>query len=211
MTNEETIRSLGKVLPEDYAGRRDAAHVAVIAVTAPVSILPGTKVDKDGWATDHDKLVGVVDPFLGGRVKKGETFWIYMFPGTVGGLRHSWSHPAWADSPDGPQDASGSYDRAKVDRSSWSAEDSDQAKIAALNVASSVGWLTEHAGNNDWSYTAMMEKVRDYVKTGVATESYDGDELDVDDKFWGHYKIVEGLIELPPHAQGYQDIVGCCI
>lgn len=83
------------------SARRDAVHVAVAPVVAAQDLDPGAHVGirDDGKAYWCDPFapptVGVVDPFLTRRVKEGERFWIFLYPGTVTSLRHVWTHPAF--------------------------------------------------------------------------------------------------------------------
>lgn len=83
---------------------RDAIHVAVVPTVAAEDLLPGQKVklNKDKEAVGNQKnSVGLVDPWLSSTVKKGETFWLFVNPNTVTGMRHHWSHPVFdSDSPD---------------------------------------------------------------------------------------------------------------
>lgn len=80
--------------------RRDAVHVAVAAVTAAVRLVPGQHVglvreaDLD-LVGPCDRNIGIVDPFLPGAVEPGQRFWLMLYPGTVTGLRHVWTHPVF--------------------------------------------------------------------------------------------------------------------
>ena len=79
---------------------RDAVHVAVMSVEAGERLAPRTPVlvgVQDGKAYEWDWVgsVGIVDPFLGNAVEKGQRFWLCLWPGTITSLRHVWSHPAF--------------------------------------------------------------------------------------------------------------------
>lgn len=84
---------------------RDAIHIAVAPVVAGEDLNPGEHVAiEDGKAvtrklTDNPPI-GVVDPFCPFNIEAGEKFWLFMYPDTITGLRHQWSHPAFADSAD---------------------------------------------------------------------------------------------------------------
>lgn len=91
---------LGQLLPP-HEYRRDAIHIAIAPVTAGHDMKPGTRVGlHPGDSTtqvvwDNASPIGVVDPFLTETVKTGERFWLFLFPNTITGLRHVWSHPAF--------------------------------------------------------------------------------------------------------------------
>lgn len=89
---------LGKVITTPQ--KRDAIHIAIVPVTATTEkLFPGQHVDAQG--TMAGARVGIVDPYLTVPVKKGETFWLYLYPGSVTSLRHVWTHPAFAEETDG--------------------------------------------------------------------------------------------------------------
>jgi hypothetical protein len=80
-------------------GVRDAIHIAVAPVEAHENLKPGAHVGirSDGKATMDMKAIGIVDPFLTKPVKRGEVFWLCLYPNTVTSLRHEWEHPAFHD------------------------------------------------------------------------------------------------------------------
>lgn len=81
--------------------RRDAIHVAVAPAVAIEELVPGQRVH--GWKVGtivqvcrihgDEKSIGVVDPFLKEPVKRGDTFWVFINPGDITSLKHSWGHP----------------------------------------------------------------------------------------------------------------------
>lgn len=84
----------------DETARRDAVHVAVAPVIAGEDLPPGSRVNLlDGKAYESTSPIGIVDPFQRECVRKGERFWLLLFPGTITGLRHQWSHSAFATTP----------------------------------------------------------------------------------------------------------------
>ena len=90
---------LGRLI-EDGERRRDAIHIAVAPVTAAERLVPGQHVGllQEGNSElvgPCEKCIGIVDPFLAGAVEPGQRFWLFLYPGTVTGMRHIWTHPAF--------------------------------------------------------------------------------------------------------------------
>ncbi|HVL12339.1 MAG TPA: hypothetical protein VM529_07230 [Gemmata sp.] len=90
---------LGQLIT-DGDRRRDAIHVAVAPVTAAARLAPGQHVGlvQDGnteLVGPCDRTIGVVDPFLAADVEPGQRFWLFLYPGTITGLRHVWTHPVF--------------------------------------------------------------------------------------------------------------------
>jgi hypothetical protein len=96
----DPIQTLGTILSGDH--QRDAVHVAIAPVVAAHTVAPGSHIGLDchGMATPYgSKQIGIADPFLTVAIRKGETFWLFLYPNTVTSLRHEWTHPAFAASP----------------------------------------------------------------------------------------------------------------
>ncbi len=81
--------------------RRDAIHIAVAPVTASCRLAPGEHVgliEKDNveLVGPCAENIGIVDPFLSADVEAGHRFWLLLYPDTITGLRHVWTHPAYS-------------------------------------------------------------------------------------------------------------------
>ena len=101
--SEQYVPKLGQIIaPDDQNARRDCIHVAIAPVVAAEHLEPGWDValNGDGHAVSapshRDGAVGIVDPFLQRGVKKGEQFYVMLYPGTIEGMRHVWRHKAFA-------------------------------------------------------------------------------------------------------------------
>ena len=101
--SEDTARLIGKILAKGQ-GSRDAIHVAVLPVVAAEDLRPGDEVGFVYGSTElvrrrdssYDlKPIGIIDPFIDlWHPRKGERCFMFLFPGTITGLRHEWVHPA---------------------------------------------------------------------------------------------------------------------
>jgi hypothetical protein len=76
---------VGELLPPGEA-RRDAIHVAIMPMLAVKALQPGERLAN-----------GIVDPYLTAPVQPGERCWLFLYPNTVTGLRHVWTHPAFPE------------------------------------------------------------------------------------------------------------------
>lgn len=88
---------LGQLVP-DGERRRDAIHVALAPVMAAERLAPGQHVGlveagNVELAGPCSVNIGIVDPFLTADVEPGQRFWLCLYPGTITGLRHVWTHP----------------------------------------------------------------------------------------------------------------------
>ena len=89
---------LGEIITTEQ--HRDAIHVAVVPITAAIDMYPGENVcltvDKNATRGPGES-VGIVDPYLKNKVMAMEKFWLFLYPNTVTGIRHHWSHPAFTE------------------------------------------------------------------------------------------------------------------
>lgn len=85
------LETLGTTNIPEFAGR-DAIHIAVIRRVAATTLYPGQHVDVDGLPNGN-KTVGIVDPYLTTPVYPGSQFWLLLYPRSITGLRHVWTHP----------------------------------------------------------------------------------------------------------------------
>jgi len=98
--NQQYVPNIGEFCNE--MAKRDCIHIAVAPVVANCVLFPGDLValDENGKAVDPDEenglpAIGAVDPFLTTSVDRGDMFWLFLKPGSITGMRHVWSHPAF--------------------------------------------------------------------------------------------------------------------
>lgn len=79
--------------------QRDAIHVAVVPVIAMARLKPGQEIGvKENYKAQYESRIGnigIVDPFLKQEVRMGQSFWMFLTPGSITSLRHDWTHPAF--------------------------------------------------------------------------------------------------------------------
>lgn len=90
---------VGSIITDEQ--HREAIHCAIAPVVAACQLKPGwhVRLNEKGHAiagTDFRTTVGIVDPFLRlNTVEEGQTFWLFLYPGSITSLRHEWTHPAF--------------------------------------------------------------------------------------------------------------------
>ena len=173
-TNEDTLRSLGKLLGEGQ-GERDAVHIAVVPMVAAMAMPPATPVvlTADGRATEADEgvtAIGVVDPFLADGPNEGDRFWLFLTPGSITSLRHDWTHPAFPSS------------TALAIAAASAAADS-------VEVAASKAWLRAAAEAEGLSYSRVLDTA---VSGDNVTLLGQDCHLSADDEFWRHVETITG-------------------
>lgn len=145
---------------------RDAIHVAVIPMTAGETLRPAQHVGiiREGVAGLTSNKIGIVDPFLNDVVRKGQRFWLVLFPNTVTGMRHHWSHPA--------------FDK----------KDDNQS------LEESIAWLKNAAVKLGVDYTDLVcegnaLETGDFINNG---EDIRNIWYNIEDEFWKHHRVVTG-------------------
>lgn len=166
----DALETLGTIIDETQ--KRDAIHLAVLPVIAGQRLEPGDDVAVvDGKAFSDDPETGdplphtgIVDPFLKRNVKKGERFWMVLYPRMVTSLRHVWSHPAFEDD-----------------------------EIATTNKSESVAWVTNFAKQYDMTCNEMLLAGEDYLNhSNYITGGSEMEGEYVPDEFWTHYEVITG-------------------
>ena len=173
--------NLGQLL--EGGEQRDAVHIAIAPVTAAESLFPGAPI---GFTGDGDKVsreskpIGVVDPFLASHVKEGQRFYMLLFPNTITGLRHLWSHPAFG------------------------------SEVSRTSVVASEQWLRTFASEWGFDYgemirTALQEDAGQWGRyiTAQGRDLHGAGELGEDlDLFWGHLQNMTGKVFSKEHKDG---------
>lgn len=115
--------------------QRDAIHIAIAPVKADETLNPGEHITiEDGKARRPGPFqhpVGIVDPFLNVRVLKGQRFYVVLYPGSITGLRHEWTHPAF------------------------------EPQLPKVPVNESERWLREFAERLEMDYDDLLRRARD--------------------------------------------------
>jgi hypothetical protein len=103
-THTDALATLGTIIDINKE-KRDAIHLGVEPIVAGMILQRGAHIGigPNGKAYDANympelKAVGIVDPFLRDKVKKGEAFWLIVYPRQITSLRHVWEHPDFKDS-----------------------------------------------------------------------------------------------------------------
>ena len=168
----DALETLGmKIGPNE---KRDAIHLAVIPMEAKAKLWPGQHVTADGWPAPQ-RGIGIVDPFLEGPVHPGERFWLMICPRMITSLRHVWTHPAFADEPEG------------VAASNAAVESTKEA---------SERWLREFIDNSDCpDYETVIAKALSNDGWSPEFLHFNGDDAhgEIPPEFYLHLEIVTGI------------------
>jgi hypothetical protein len=161
---------IGRIIM-DLDRKRDAIHVAVAPVKAASTIRQGSHigVNADGVADPDGQKIGIVDPFLKQPVKAGETFWLFLYPGTIASLRHAWTHPALPE------------DHVPQDK-------------VAMAISESRSWLEEFASGHGVRYVHLLDAANSIATGGETGDYLPGlyDGIEIPPELWEHFQNVTG-------------------
>lgn len=159
---------------------RDAVHVAIAPVTAYETLHPGQHVglvkDSTTHATTASTHIGIVDPYLRHQVSKGQQFWLFLYPQTVTGLRHEWSHPMWPEAAVAP------------------------IPVVAPVMSESEAWLREYVkrvcpydeDQTDKGYSSFIENARSGTIYYHGSDLHSYGELEDADELFKHLSVILG-------------------
>ena len=180
----DTLDTIGKKLKGGEG--RDAVHFAVAPVRAGAFLRAGERVKFEpgstevvvAWDYDDQPPVGIIDPFLDcGYVTDKDRCWLFLFPSTITGLRHEWTHPSFPDQQTQPAPQPEESSRDYSER-----------------------WLRGFAQKYRGDYAEMIAG----VQTGKG--ALFGEDLEYGDfrpgsEFWQHVSIVTGKQFTEGHMQ----------
>jgi len=192
--SENYTPKLGQLATE--TDHRDAIHIAVIPVRASWDGQRGDQVKvkqigNEYVTTDEGEFVGIADPFLKGKwIEKGDIFWLLLFPETITGLRHVWSHPAFQEETNQPTDIE------KQRAEEWLRELAERLGRTCTNY-------DEPYKKHEWieiTYEMLIQSGHDAIEDGGYFVQQ-GSEMARDvfqnkktkEKFWKMWQIVTGV------------------
>lgn len=187
----DTQQRIGKLIEGE--AERDAIHIAVYPAIAGERLWMGNRVKLRHGTSNvairdeySDEIVGIVDPFLEGySVEEGERFWIFLFPNTVTGMVHHWSHPAFDNPPARPENEHELWLRDFAER--WNF-DWDELIETAIRPN------TKEEDDRGWAGRWVTSRGHDLHSAGELGADY---EL-----FWYHLEGFTGANFSPNHREG---------
>jgi hypothetical protein len=158
----DALETLGTIIGPNE--KRDAIHLAVIPVKAGQNLNRAEHVYLyEGTAFRADEAshrIGIVDPFLDDDgVKKGQHFWLVIYPRVITSLRHVWTHPAINDEGAPPAlspNAAGAEERLRGWCSGSDIEYEDLLDVAKYGKSGDGGqyyparWTIDGYGTDQW-------------------------------------------------------------
>jgi len=168
----DALATLGTII--DEFEKRDAIHLAVEPAIAAHSLRPGEHVGfVEGGVGICDAPVGIVDPFLKSEVRKGERFWLVVYPRTITSLRHVWTHPAFEEEATKQQ---------KKDSEAWLREFCRSADCPGYDVVMEV--IAKGNIGDGYDHCYLDDE---YIHFGGRDA-----HGDIPSEFWDHVEVVTG-------------------
>lgn len=166
---------IGQIITDPQ--EKDAIHMAIAPVVAREKLCPGDRVGPydDEEYGEHNNPIGIVDPFLNKNVKKGEKFWLFLFPGSITSLRHDWTHPSF--------NPTAVIKLKPYDPPTKSVVSRDEQ------------WIRDYADGENIGYDELMVAADNYQQTGEYFS--DGGRFEgmwIPDEFWIHWETVTGKV-----------------
>lgn len=154
----------------DGQAQRDAVHVAVTPVIASHILAPGEHVGFTDDDTEHvgrvTATIGIIDPYLRRAVMPGQRCYLFLYPDTVTGMRHHWSHPAFGDAP-----------------------------VEAVSKGASEKFLREYADIAGVSYDALIQaglRFMDDDETHRLNSDLPNELFEKAEEMWRHFHFITG-------------------
>lgn len=168
----DALATLGTII--DDTAKRDAIHLAVLPAIAGQDLFAGQDVGLVGDVAmaNAETCLGIVDPFLGTLVHKGEMFWLVIYPRVITSLRHVWSHP-------------------NIDEEPVQAKQDERQSQLELKEASEL-WIRQYAEAQGLSYYELMEGAHNTDGDYIHISGMDA-HGDVNPEFWKHYTNLTGV------------------
>ena len=175
----DTQAKIGKLLAGDEG--RDAIHIAVAPMVARNSFAPGqhAALNDAGEAVSMGDFIGIIDPFLKGRVEIGQRVYLFLYPNTITSLHHLWAHPAFLPVVAPPDD------------------------LKAASVRWMRAWATEHMGDDYYGDDEKRSDEQAYASAIDAGHSqsvgpYESARDTMDDEWWHHWQNITGSKKTKP-------------
>lgn len=204
MSNDVTTQSIGKLLGPEVT-RRDAIHMAIVPVVSHhYNITPGLHLGfavegNSELVTPHPydgKMLGVADPFLTNAPKKGERFWLFLYPQTITSLRHEWTHPAFDAVAAGEREPTRAISLSGVPAAEAATLAPALPTLHEQRVGEAHMWMRDYANSLRESEADLLEAADRWVASNgddyFIKNKFEGSYLH--NSFWANYDRIRGVV-----------------
>ena len=162
----------GILLGADGPEGRDAIHVAIVPVTLAQILRPGDHVGLVPGSQDEVMAegptvpsVGIIDPYVrAASLPVGTRTWLFLYPQTITGLSHVWTHPAFP---------------------------AVTAPATGVNKELAERLLHRFADNAGWTFDEAVDNLTEYADNGYA--HYDlSSGLGIEPEVWDALEVYTG-------------------